>query len=121
MWLPFRAAFTNMVMYLAACEGASLVKASNVHISCQLQLPRIQHSNAPPLQTLNRHHNSEDHDSWDTNRHGHDDGVQESEEGFGLQGVHLGLGPDGGNVKEEMDDEGEQVDAEDVLQNMMQL
>ena len=108
-------------MYLAACEGASLVKTGNVHVSCQLQLPRVQHSNAPPLQALNRYHHSKDHDSWHTHRHSHYDGVQESEKGFGLQGVHLGLGLDSGNVHEEMDDEGEQVDAKDVLQNMKQL
>jgi len=100
---------------LTASQSACLVKAGNVHIRSHLQLPRVQRGDTPPPQLLQSYHYTEDHDSWHASWHGHGDGAQESEEGGALQAAILALLGDSAEVHEEAQNEGEDVDAKDVL------
>lgn len=106
----------GQTVYLASSQGASLVKTGNVHIGCHLELSRVQQINAMPPQPLQSDHGAEDDDCWATNRYRHNNGVQESKEGGSPEIVDLGLGRDGGNVDEEVDDKGEDVHAQNILQ-----
>ena len=107
--------WADAVTDLSASQSACLVKAGNVHICCQLQLPRVQRGDTLPPQLLQSYHYTEDHHCWHANWHGHGDGAQESEEGSALEAAILALYSDSADVHEEAQNEGKDIDAEDVL------
>lgn len=101
--------------YLTASQSACLVKACDVHICCHLQLSRVQRSDTSPPQPLQRYYYTEDHDCWHASWHRHGDGAQESEEGSALEAAIFALHSDSGDVHEEAQYEGKDVDAKNVL------